>query len=162
MAGWHSAQWGVKTSVRSWARVGRAATSREEALALLREAALLDPQDRALAAQLARRYVERGDAAAAAEFATVDTVGDDPDLLLAVAEAQARDGRLADAMPLLREALAAGPEHRQRAAAIGWALAGDAPDAAYEIVRLAADAAAAEPDWASAAAFLQEFVSRVP
>ena len=37
MAGWHSAQWGVKTSVRSWARVGRAATSREEALALLRD-----------------------------------------------------------------------------------------------------------------------------
>ena len=36
-AAWHTGQWGLKTSVRGWARVGRAATSREEALALLRD-----------------------------------------------------------------------------------------------------------------------------
>lgn len=37
MAALHTGQWGVKTTVRSWARVGRAATNREEALALVRD-----------------------------------------------------------------------------------------------------------------------------
>lgn len=37
MAAWHTGQWGVKTSMRNWARVGRAATNREEALELLRD-----------------------------------------------------------------------------------------------------------------------------
>jgi len=38
LAAWHTGQWGVKTTVRSWARVGRAATSRDEATALIRDA----------------------------------------------------------------------------------------------------------------------------
>ncbi len=37
LAAWHTGQWGVKTTVRSWARVGRAATDRTEAAALVRD-----------------------------------------------------------------------------------------------------------------------------
>ncbi len=37
-AAWHTAGWGVKTSAKGWLRVGRAATSRQEAAALAREA----------------------------------------------------------------------------------------------------------------------------
>ncbi len=37
LAAWHTGQWGVKTTVRNWARVGRAATDRKEAAALVRD-----------------------------------------------------------------------------------------------------------------------------
>ena len=37
LAAWHTGQWGVKTTVRNWARVGRAATDRTEAAALVRD-----------------------------------------------------------------------------------------------------------------------------
>ena len=37
MAAWHTGQWGVKTSMRNWARLGRAATDREEAASLVRD-----------------------------------------------------------------------------------------------------------------------------
>lgn len=37
-AAWHTAGWGVKTSAKGWLRVGRAATNRDEAAALAREA----------------------------------------------------------------------------------------------------------------------------
>lgn len=37
-AAFHTASWGVKTSAKAWLRVGRAATNREEAAALVREA----------------------------------------------------------------------------------------------------------------------------
>ena len=38
-AAWHTTEWGVRTSARTWLRVGRAATDRDEAAALAREAA---------------------------------------------------------------------------------------------------------------------------
>jgi hypothetical protein len=37
-AAWHTTGWGVKTSARSWMRAGKALTSRQEAVALAREA----------------------------------------------------------------------------------------------------------------------------
>ena len=37
-AAWHTAGWGVRTSARGWRRVGRAATDRDEAVALAQEA----------------------------------------------------------------------------------------------------------------------------
>lgn len=37
-AAWHTTEWGVKTSARTWLRVGRAATNRDEAVALARDA----------------------------------------------------------------------------------------------------------------------------
>jgi hypothetical protein len=37
-AAWHTTEWGVKTSARSWLRAGKALSSRQEAAALAREA----------------------------------------------------------------------------------------------------------------------------
>jgi hypothetical protein len=37
-AAWHTTGWGVRTSAKAWLRVGRAATSRDEAVALARDA----------------------------------------------------------------------------------------------------------------------------
>src|SRR4029078_6963784 len=54
------------------------------------------------------------------------------------------------------------PVRRQDVAMLGWTMAERAPELAYRLVDLSADVAAAESDWASAAAALQEFVTRVP
>src|SRR4029077_2865228 len=45
---------------------------------------------------------------------------------------------------------------------LGWTLAEQIPEGGFTVVELAADASVALSDWASAAAALQEFVTRVP
>ena len=65
----------------------------DEALQAMRDAAVLDPGDAALRAHLARAFVARSDMASAAEYLTVETAGDDPHLLLTVAEIQLRAGQ---------------------------------------------------------------------
>jgi tetratricopeptide (TPR) repeat protein len=134
----------------------------EEALAMLREAAKLEPGDIALSEHLARVFVERGDLTSAAEYLTVDAAGNNPQLLLMVAEIRLRDGRLDEGLDIARRVLATDPLRRQDVAMIGWTVAEHSPEAGFTIVELAADTAVSHADWPSAAAALQEFVTRVP
>jgi tetratricopeptide (TPR) repeat protein len=139
-----------------------AAGQETEALAALREASRLAPEDTALQAHLARAFVARGDLAAAAEYLTVENAGADPQLLMTVAEIRLRDGRIDEGLDVLRRLLADDPERREAIAMLGWKVAEDAPDVGFRAVELAADAGVAQSDWPSAAAALQEFVTRVP
>ena len=134
----------------------------EESFESLREAARLDPSDGELRTHLARTFIARGDVAAAAEYLTVESAAGDPALLLAVAELQLRGGKVDDAIALVRRLLSDDSGRRQDVAMLGLAVADHAPDAGYQVVELAAEAAVAESDWPSAAAALQEFVTRVP
>ncbi len=134
----------------------------EEALVALREAARLDPSDAALQERLARVFVDRGDMASAAEYLTIETAGRDPQLLLIVAEIRLRSGRVDEGMEIARRLLDEDPMRRQDVALVGWTIAEQAPEAGFRIVELAADVAIAQADWPSAAAALQEFVTRVP
>jgi tetratricopeptide (TPR) repeat protein len=134
----------------------------EEALATLREAARLDSSDAGLQEHLARVFVERGDLAAAAEYLTTDTVGDNPQLLLTVAEIRLRSGRVDEGLDIARRVLAQDPVRRPDIARVGWTVAEQAPEAAFRVVGLAADSAVADGDWPSAAAAFQELVTRVP
>ena len=134
----------------------------DEALAALREAARLDPADTALRAHLARTFVARGDLQAAAEYLTVETAGSDPQLLLMAAEIQIRGGTVEEGIALIRRLLEEDPSRRDDIAALGWKIAEESPEIGFQVVELAADAAVAQLDWASAAAALQEFVTRVP
>lgn len=134
----------------------------EEALAMLREAAKLEPGDIALSEHLARVFVERGDLTSAAEYLTVDAAGNNPQLLLMVAEIRLRDGRVDEGLDIARRVLATDPLRRQDVAVIGWTVAEHSPETGFAIVELAADTAVAHADWPSAAAALQEFVTRVP
>jgi tetratricopeptide (TPR) repeat protein len=134
----------------------------EEALVALREAARLDPSDTALQEHLARVFVDRGDMASAAEYLTVETAGSNPQLLLIVAEIRLRSGRVDEGMEIARRLLDENPMRRQDVALVGWTIAEQAPEAGFRIVELAADVAVAQADWPSAAAALQEFVTRVP
>jgi tetratricopeptide (TPR) repeat protein len=134
----------------------------EEALATLREAARLEPGDHALQEHLARVFIGRGDLAAAAEYLTVEAAGANPQLLLMVAELRLRRGEVDDALDIARRLLADDPLRRQDVAMIGWTVAEQAPEAGFRVVGLSADTAVANDDWPSAAAALQEFVTRVP
>jgi tetratricopeptide (TPR) repeat protein len=133
----------------------------EHALEALREAARLDPEDAELRAHLARAFVERGDMAGAAEYLTIETAGNDPQLLLTVAEIRLRSGRVDEGLTIVRRLLDEDPARREAIALLGWNLAEHAPEAAFRAVELAADIAVAQGDWPGAAAALQEFVTRV-
>ncbi|PYR55353.1 MAG: hypothetical protein DMF91_24550 [Acidobacteria bacterium] len=133
----------------------------EHALEALREAARLDPEDAELRAHLARTFVERGDMAGAAEYLTIETAGNDPQLLLTVAEIRLRSDRVDEGLTIVRRLLDEDPARREAIALLGWNLAEHAPEAAFRAVELAADVAVAQGDWPGAAAALQEFVTRV-
>jgi len=139
-----------------------AAGRADEALVTLADAARLDPSDTALRAHLVRAYAAKGDHRSAAEYLTAEIAGDDPPLLLTLAEARIRDGHTDEGMAVIRRVLDMGASLRQEVAMVGWAVAEQLPDIGFQIVDLAAAAAAAQSDWASAAAALQEFVTRVP
>ncbi len=139
-----------------------AAGNTDEALDTLREAAGLHPLDTELSAQLARTFIARGDLATAAAYLTAETAGDDPALLLTVADIQLRGDKFEEGLTLVRRLLTADPSRREQIAMLGWNVAEKAPEAGFLVVELAADAAVADVDWAGAAAVLQEFVTRVP
>jgi len=135
---------------------------KDEALTALREAARLDPSDGELNAYMARAFVARGDLASAAEYLTMETAGNDSTLLLTVAQIQLRDGRLDEAVALVRRLLEEDPSIRDDVAQLGWNVAEHVPEAGFIVVGLAADTAVAQVDWPAAAAVLQEFVTRIP
>jgi len=147
---------------KSLAQQLEATGNSEEALAMLREAARLDPSDLPLQEHLARVFVGRGDLTAAAEYLTPESAGNDPQLLLMVAEMRLRGGRVEEGIEIAAKLLAGDPMRRQDVAMVGWTVAEVVPDAGFKIVELAADVAVAHQDWPSAAAALQEFVTRVP
>ncbi len=134
----------------------------DEALAALRDAARLDPDDAGLKAHLAKAFVARGDLAAAAEYLTVETAGDDPQLLTTVAEIRLRGGLVDEGLAILTRLLDEDPDRRENIAMLGWTLGEQAPDTGFKVVELAAERAVAGGDWGGAAAALQEFVTRVP
>jgi len=134
----------------------------DAALDTLRQAAVLNSGDNELKAELARKFVGRGDLTTAAEYLTVETAGDDPDLLLLVAEIKLRGEPFDEGVTIARTLLEQDPSRRDRIAQLGWTVAEGHPEAGFKTVEVAADAAVAEGDWGAAAAALQEFVTRVP
>ena len=134
----------------------------DAALEMLGAAAHLDPEDSDLRARLARGFVARGNLEAAAEYLTVETAGDDPKLLFTVAEIRLRGATPDEGLAIVRQLLEQHPDRREEVALLGWTISEQAPEIGFAVVELAADAAVAGQDWASAAAALQEFVTRVP
>jgi tetratricopeptide (TPR) repeat protein len=134
----------------------------DEALETLRQAAGVNPGDNELAAQLARAFIAKGDLATAGEYLTAESAGDDPALLLTVADIRLRGDRVDEGVAIVRRLLEQDPSRREQIAQLGWGVAEKAPEAGFVVVELAADAAVAQVDWPGAAAVLQEFVTRVP
>jgi tetratricopeptide (TPR) repeat protein len=133
----------------------------DEALETLRQGAKRHPHETELAGELARVFIARGDLVSAAEYLTSDTAGEDPELLLTVADMQLRGGATEEGLGIVRRLLE-DPSRREQVAVLGWSVAEQLPDIGFSVVELAADTAVAQVDWPGAAAVLQEFVTRVP
>ena len=138
-----------------------AAGQSDEALRALRDAADRHDDD-ALKTQLGMAIAARGDIRDAVEYLTLETAGDDSRLLFTLAEVRLRDGRVDEGTAALRHLLAVDADRRHDVAAMGWTVAEGAPETGFVVVQLATDAALAERDYDSAAAALQEYVTRVP
>jgi tetratricopeptide (TPR) repeat protein len=135
--------------------------SREaEALAALKQAVLLDPSDVAGRTQLARAYVGSGDTASAREFLDPEAVGDDPALLMALAEIELRDGDAEAARPSITRALDLDATLVDGVVQLGWALCQSNPSAAFVCIDAASDTSLAQGDFQTAASILQEYVAR--
>jgi tetratricopeptide (TPR) repeat protein len=136
----------------------------DEALETLRSAVALNDEDTELKAELARAFVAKGDLETAAQYLTVETAGDDPELLLTVAEMRLRGEAesVDEGLSIARRLIEQDRTRRDRVAQLGWTIAERSPEAGFKAVELAADTAVSENDWGAAAAALQEFVTRVP
>ena len=134
----------------------------DDALDVLREAASRQPDDLGLQASLARRFVEEGNAVAAAEHLRPEMAEDDPALLLAIAEIQLRGGHPDKAVDLVRRSVTKNHEMTPDVSALALRASGAVPDTAWTLMQLAVDGWATHSDLATAASALEEFVQRLP
>ncbi len=133
-----------------------------EAMAALKEFVQLNPLDGEARSILARAALTNGDFEGAREFLDEHSAGEDPSLLLSLAEIELRAGEIARAQQLLGRVLAIEPGKRGAAVELGWSFLESRPDATFACLEAVVDSALATSDYTEAAAALQTFVSRVP
>jgi tetratricopeptide (TPR) repeat protein len=153
------------TTVEQFRRIATALEGQDkphEALATLQQASAADPSDMGLNVELARAFVAKGDLTTAAQYLTVEAAGDDPVLLLAVADIKLRGTNCHEGLAIARWLLETHASRRDEIAMLGWTIAEQRPDVGFQLVELAADHAVSHSDFPAAAAALQEFVTRVP
>jgi tetratricopeptide (TPR) repeat protein len=112
-------------------------------------------------AQLARTFVQRGDAAAAAECLSSEMAGSDPQLLLTVAEIQLRGGKLDEGVASA-ERVAADGSLLDQVARLGADVAAHAPGIGFRLVEVAVNRWCEKSKWPEAKAALEQFMSVVP
>ena len=122
----------------------------------------INPLEREARSTLAKAALDQGDVAGAREFLDEDSAGDDPALLLPLAEIELRSGELARAKGLLARLLAADPSRRGAVAELGWSFVDSSPETAFTCIDAAVDGAMAASAFQEAATSLQDFVGRVP
>jgi tetratricopeptide (TPR) repeat protein len=134
----------------------------DEALAALRESVRFNPYDKEGRGILARASVAAGDLDAAQGYLDRETAGDDPALLVALAEIDLRLGRIDEAREILPQLLAADRDMRSKLLDLSWSLSSVNQDAAFVSVDAVTDDYIASREFDDAAAVLHEFATRVP
>jgi tetratricopeptide (TPR) repeat protein len=134
----------------------------DEALAALREAVRFNPYDKEARGILARASVAAGDLDAARGYLDRDTAGDDPALLVALAEIELRLGRIDEAREILPQLLANDKNMRSSLLDLAWSLTAVNQDAAFASAEAVTDDYIAAREFDDAAAVLHEFATRVP
>jgi tetratricopeptide (TPR) repeat protein len=134
----------------------------QEAIEMQRRAVLLDPADTELRKNLAQTLVERGDLQGASEYMTAEVAGNDPALLMILAEIQLRGGRTDDGMGVLRRMVAEDSARREQIVALASRVAAASPEAGFLMVEVAAEASVAAAEWESAASAIETYVTQVP
>jgi tetratricopeptide (TPR) repeat protein len=133
-----------------------------DALDVLREAASRQPEDLGLQASLARRFVEEGDAVAAAAHLRPEMAEDNPAILLAIAEIQLRGGHETKAVELVRRSVTKDRDLTADVSALALRASGAVPEIAWTLMQIAVEAWAKQSELPTAASALEEFVARVP
>ncbi len=113
-------------------------------------------------AKLAKSFLERGDATAAAECLTPDMAGGDPQLLLTIAEVQLRGGKVEEAIALVEHTLALHPSMLAAAARLGIDIAAHVPATGFRLVELAITRWSSDSNWSEASAALEAFMAVAP
>jgi tetratricopeptide (TPR) repeat protein len=134
----------------------------DDALDVLREAVSRQPEDLALQACLARRFVEEGDAVAAAAHLRPEMAENNPAILLSIAEIQLRGGREDEAVQLARRCVAQDSELAGDVSALALRAASAVPDSAWTLMQMAVDVWTNRWEMSTASSALEEFVARVP
>jgi tetratricopeptide (TPR) repeat protein len=134
----------------------------DEALAALREAVRFNPDDKEGRGILARACVASGDLEAAQGYLDRETAGDDPALLVALAEIELRLGRIEEVRDILPQLLARDRDFRSKLLDLSWSLTAVNHDAAFASVDAVTDDYISGNEFDDAAAVLQEFATRVP
>jgi tetratricopeptide (TPR) repeat protein len=134
-----------------------------EALDILVEAAQLDPGDHVLRARLARECVKAGQLDRARPFLTRESAGDDPDLLIALAQIELSAGRDDAAKALLTRLLTVAPDRHDEVLQFALELARTGQvERAFGCVEVLADASLVDGRWERAAGALDAFARQVP
>jgi len=134
----------------------------DEALDARVDVARLDPDDVETRALLARAFADRGDVARASEYLTAETAGDDPQLLLTVAQMQFASGKADEAVAAIRRLLAVDATRAAAVGQLGGVIAERDPGTGFIVASLATDVLAERQDWNGAAAVLQTFAAVAP
>jgi len=133
-----------------------------EALAALREAVRLNPSDLDGRNLLARNALASGDLETARGYLDRKSAGEDPGLLLALADIELRSGHLDEVREILQKLLSVDRGARHRVVNFAWPLLDASPDAAFVCIDAAVDSAIGAREFDEAASLLQEFVTRRP
>jgi tetratricopeptide (TPR) repeat protein len=134
----------------------------DQAIEMQRRAVLLDPADTDLRRNLAHALLERGDFQGAAEYMTAEIAGNDPALLMTLAEVQFRGGKTDDGMAVLRRLVAEDPTRRDGIVALASRVAASSPEAGFLMVEVVAETSVAASDWESAASAIEAYAVHVP
>jgi tetratricopeptide (TPR) repeat protein len=133
-----------------------------QAIDMQRRAVEVDPTDTDLRRTLANALLERGDLQGAGEYMTAEIAGNDPALLLTLAEIRFRGGKTDDGMAVLRGLVAENPARRDDIVALASKVAASSPEAGFLMVEVAAEASVAASEWELAASAIEAYVTQVP
>ncbi len=133
-----------------------------DAVEVLKTVVELDPGNVASRARLARIYLATGNLGAAREYLTAEVAGDDPAMLLAVAELKLRGGDGEAGRDVIRRVIGLSPDASEQVMALAASLSDADAGAAFVCVDELAEVAMQSEDWEAASVMLQEFTERVP
>jgi len=134
----------------------------DAAMAVLREAVRLNPADLEGRSVLAKRALASGDLEEARGYLDQKSAGDDPGLLLALADIELRSGRLDEVRTILQKLLSVNVDWRQNVVDFARNYSDSSPDMAFVCLDAAVDSAIAAREFDDAASLLQEFVTHHP
>lgn len=134
----------------------------DEALTVWARALTANPLDAAVRLQLGRAYIARRDLTRAADIITPEAAGEEPDLLLMLAEIELRAKRVPRAGQVMRTLLQRDPRYIDQIIQLGCALAEALPDAGFACIDAAVATAMKVKDLDGAIVALEKYVDRAP